>query len=67
MELKYKTLDDLQTAYLDGSLDRAEHPLVIDNDQSSVYVGDLCVYRGGGPRDIAEEALKMLFIPYDNA
>lgn len=64
MNLKYKTLAELKAAYESGALDPEESPLMLDNDNSTVYDGDGCVYRGPG-YEIREEALTLLGIPWE--
>lgn len=62
---KYKTLAELKAAYEKGELDRGASPLVLDNDNSTVYDDEECVYRGPG-YEIREEALTLLGIPWEN-
>lgn len=63
-KFQYKTLAELKAAYESGELDRNESPLMLDNDNSSVYAGDVCVYSGPG-YEIREEALTLAGIPWD--
>jgi hypothetical protein len=65
-EPTYKTLAALRAAYERGELDRKKSPLILDNDSSTVYVGERCVYRGPG-YELIEEALTLLGIPWDSA
>ena len=61
---KYKTLTELKAAYDSGELNPEESPLMLDNDSSTVYKDDECVYRGPG-YEIREEALTLLGIPWE--
>lgn len=63
-EPKYTTLAELKMAYERGELDPKESPLMLDNDSSTVYQGDECVYYGPG-YEIREEALTLLGIPWE--
>lgn len=60
----YKTLAELKAAYESGELNPKRSPLMLDNDNSVVYKGDTCVYRGPG-YEIREEALTLLGIPWE--
>jgi hypothetical protein len=63
-EPKYKTLAELKAAYENGELDPEASPLMLDNDNSTVYTDEGCVYRGPG-YEIREEALTLLGIPWE--
>lgn len=63
-EPKYKTLAELKAAYESGELDPEQSPLMLDNDNSTVWVDDECVYRGPG-YEIRGDALTLLGIPWD--
>lgn len=63
---KYKTLEQLQEAYANGTIDK-RNKLVLDNDNCTLYVGMDCLYWGGGPSELIEEALDLLKIPWENA
>lgn len=65
-EPKYKTLAELKAAYETGDLNPEESPLILDNDNSTVWCDDECVYRGPG-YELVEEALTLLGIPWDVA
>lgn len=65
--MKYKTLAELKAAYDSGALDREECPLMLDNDNSTVYDkrGRL-VYEGPGREGLAKQALTLLGVPCEN-
>jgi len=60
--MKYNTLKEVLQAQKSGEL---TEPLILDNDNSTVYVGEECVYRGPG-YEIREEALTLLGIKWEN-
>jgi len=66
--MKYETLEELVEAYEIGELDE-ENPIYLDNDCSFVYeIRDEDsgqVFNGGGPRELLEQALELLGIPWE--
>lgn len=60
--MKYKTYKELKDAYDKGELSRDEHILQLDNDENFLYVGDVCVFRGDGYRDI-DKLMELAGIP----
>lgn len=70
---RYRTLADLKAAYDSGELPR-EAKLYLDNDYSSVHIGEadedgdfdssVLVYQGNGPAELIMEALDLLGIPW---
>lgn len=60
---KYQTLAGLKAAYDSGTLSR-ENPLVLDNDDTSVWDGAGEVF-GAHPEDVLRQALDLLGIPWD--
>ena len=64
-ERQYKSLTDLKAAYVRGDLNGDESPLMLDNDNSTVYVGGVCVFKGPGGDVLIKEALDLLNIPSD--
>jgi hypothetical protein len=65
--MKYKSLAELKEAFASGELKGDENRLIIDNDQSYMYVGGVPVFRGGGPSDLIWEAMSLLGIECDGA
>lgn len=67
--LRYGSLAALVAAYESGELSRTDEgvALVVDNDTSYVYDGDVKVFRGGGPQDLAGAALDLLGVPWVQA
>lgn len=70
--LKYKTLADLKAAYDSGELSRGCW-MTLDNDTTPVYLrpdeedmGE-CVFDGGSPEQLLEQALTLLGIPWESA
>lgn len=71
---KYKSLIELKAAYDSGELSKHSF-LMIDNDSTPVYeraedgewLSDHCVFNGGNPECLLEEALTMLGIPWECA
>lgn len=55
--MKYKNYKELKEAYDKEELDKDKHRLILDNDMTFVYVGEKCVFRGEGYKDIEELAL----------
>ena len=51
--VRYKNYRELLEAYKSGEL---KEPLMLDNDDCHVYVGDECVFQGGGQMDVEEIA-----------
>lgn len=65
---KYKSLAEVKVGFDSGSLNRDEHQLVLDNDCSFIYGNDgEEIFNGGGPEEIAEQALDLLGIPWTGA
>jgi hypothetical protein len=60
--LRYPTLAALQAAYAAGEL---TEPLMLDNDDTSVYVGDEEVF-SAHPQQVLEDALDLLSIPREH-
>lgn len=58
-ELKYKNYKELLKAYKSGEL---KEPLMMDNDDSFVYVDDVKVFQGSGEMDTVEIAEAAGFI-----
>lgn len=54
MAPKYENYVDLIAAYKSGEL---TEPLMMDNDDSFVYVGEKKVFQGNGERDIIDICL----------
>lgn len=72
--MRHETIARLAAAYAAGELDRADNPLIIDNDSTTVFIEDVSkpggfvkVFDGGSPKDLLQEALDLLGIPYQNA
>lgn len=64
--MKYNSLIELQRAYDANELNPETHKLVLDNDNSSVYIEDgEKVFEGGGRHEIAEELLDLVGIPWE--
>lgn len=63
-ECKYKTLTQLREAIMAGEIKPGSGRLILDSDYCCFYVGEECLYKGGGPRAVAEESLDMLGIPW---
>lgn len=61
---KFTTLAEVKAAYGRGEL---KYPMVIDNDFTSIYNDDECVYEGEGPMLLLGEALDLLGIPHEPA
>ena len=61
-EWKYKNYIELFDAYKSGEL---TEPLMMDNDDSFVYVDDVCVFRGGGEMDTID-ILEAIGIPVEH-
>lgn len=71
-QYKYRSLCEVQEAFLNGELDPKSDFLLIDSDYSFVSKetddgDDIYVFRGGGPRELIEEALEILGIPWERA
>lgn len=65
--MKFETLDALVAAYKSGELDGKESPVVIDNDSTTVYDDDGCIFNGGVPVELLESALNLLGVPCEPA
>lgn len=57
-----KTLAELRSAYIGG---RVTAPVMLDNDDVSVYQDDREVY-GSDPDQLLEDALDLLGIPWEH-
>jgi hypothetical protein len=60
--MRYPTLAALAAAYKAAEL---ADPLMLDNDQTTVYDGDEKVYEGH-PGQVLEDALDLLGIPHEH-
>ncbi len=49
--MKYKNYKELFKAYKTGKLTK-DTPLIMDNDDCFVYIGDEKVFQGGGQMDV---------------
>lgn len=60
--MRYDTVEQLRDAYRDGEI---HGPLMIDNDDTSVYSGGEQVFEMH-PEDLLEQALNLLGIPNEH-
>lgn len=57
------TLEELLAAYKSGAI---TEPMWLDNDSTFVYQEDEKVFDGGVPRELLEQALTLLGIPFQS-
>ena len=69
--MKYKTLDQLMTAFHSGELSIDDHPLVLDNDSTRSYrdTGEEweVIFDGGTPDQLLRQALTLIGVPWEDA